>query len=537
MAGLPSATSILGNTPGSTGARGSGPRRRAAPSVGQQPTQPAQQGGSTPTFAQMQANGQARPAPPSGGQPAQQPIQGQLQHSVSQALSQPSRYDLPQVQQVRNTLTGDLERKFAGEKKQLDETLASRGLSASSFGGGYMGDLQGQQDQQLANMNASLIQNEASNAAADRATGLSAGQGFVNSQNANDATIAGITGQYGGQQTLASQLGLGQLGLGQQQLAQSGNQFNQTLDQNKLQNAQQFGLQSSAADLAKTLGLGNLDLAKQGQAQQFGLAQGALTGNYNGQETAASQQWRQQLAQALGIAQMQNNTNIYGIQTQGQNSQNQMLFQMLASMTGLTPAQQQQLLAFIQGRNGGTSGTNPPPTGTPPGYTPPSNPNTPPTPIDDPSNGSGNNMNMIPNGNGQLSFGGDAALGPRDTGAPGSQSWMDHASLADRNAYANEQNWTAAQADARGHLSSSQKAGGLFSDTLAPGSSYGSDFMKNLGSTQDYLNNDYAMSGFDPTGKYIGPPAQTSDQSGQLSSSLQDAVRRALAARSQGMVS
>lgn len=152
-------------------------------------------------------------------------IGGQLQDAVGKALSTGSRYDLPQVQQVRDTLTAQLGAQFGAQKKQLDEEMARRGIGSSSIAGGYYGDLQGQQDQALAGLNASLIQDQASTSAADIAASLGAGQGLYNTQAQQGLGAA----QLGVQNTL----GQGSLTLGQNQLAQQGGQFGQTLAQNK----------------------------------------------------------------------------------------------------------------------------------------------------------------------------------------------------------------------------------------------------------------------------------------------------------------
>lgn len=425
MAGLgqlPSYGSILGNSPGASRPR----RTQGPPQQGQQQQQAPPQQGQPPTFAQMQQQGQARPAPQTstlnssyggyGGQPPpqqQQPIQGQLQGAVSQALAAPSRYNLPQVQQVQSALQGQLEQQFGAQRKQLDENMAARGLSASSFGQGYQGDLAGQQANAMANMNAQLIQNQAATSAADMSASLGAGQNYQNAQNQQGLAAAGLTGNYNGQSTLGaqqlglqSQLGLGQLGLsqgeltgnyngqstlgaqslglqsqlglgnlgvaqqqantqqtgtlgnlglGQAQLQQQGSQFGQTLSQQQLQNAQQFGLSQGA--LTGSYG-GQQTLAGLQNAQQFGLQQGGLTGTYGGQQTldaqkAAAQnaldvgglmgsyqgnqtlggqqlgqnnqQFQAQLQQALQLAQMQDKTANRGVDAQAALAQNDMM--------------------------------------------------------------------------------------------------------------------------------------------------------------------------------------------------------------------
>jgi len=273
----------------------------------------------------MQAQGQARPLPaqqagPSSQTPTYQPSQqqnqlgNQLQHAVSQTLAAPTRYDMPQVQQVRDALTNQLQTQYAGQQKQINDQLASRGLLSSSIAGGYYGDLATNQANALADMNAKLIQDAAATNAADRSSALASGQNLSNSQSAQgiagyNANLAGqnqaqqfgiqqggLTGMYGGQQTLAGQAqaqqnavqvggltgqymapgstGAGQNTLGAQQLSQSGQQF-----------AQNLALQSQ-------LGQGNLGVAQQ-QANTGAAAQQAQSQQAQQQLNAQTQQFGQ----------------------------------------------------------------------------------------------------------------------------------------------------------------------------------------------------------------------------------------------------
>lgn len=336
------------------------------------PPGPGNQGGPQ-TFSQMQSQGQARPMPPQGagmapqgaGAPPQGGMQGlpqgsvyrptaqqnqgnaQLQTAVSQTLAAPTRYDLPQVQQVRDALTAQLQTQYAGQQKQINDQLASRGLLSSSIAGGYYGDLATNQANSLADMNAKLIQDAAATNAADRSSALASAQNLSNSQSAQgiagyNANLAGqnqtqqfgiqqggLTGMYGGQQTLAGQAqaqqnavqvggltgqymapgstGAGQSTLGAQQLSQSGQQF-----------AQNLALQSQ-------LGQGNLGVAQQQ----------ANTG-------AAAQQAQAQQAQQQLNAQTQQFGQTYMLQQAAQNLNAQV-------QTGqLSIAQAQQQLAQLQ---------------------------------------------------------------------------------------------------------------------------------------------------------------------------------------------
>ena len=289
------------------------------------PPGPGNQGGPQ-TFSQMQSQGQARPLPPvqqagpSSQTPTYQPSQqqnqlgNQLQQAVSQTLAAPTRYDMPQVQQVRDALTAQLQTQYAGQQKQINDQLASRGLLSSSIAGGYYGDLATNQANSLADMNAKLIQDAAATNAADRSSALASGQNLSNSQSAQgiagyNANLAGqnqaqqfgiqqggLTGMYNGQQTLAGQAqaqqnavqvggltgqymapgstGAGQNTLGAQQLSQSGQQF-----------AQNLALQSQ-------LGQGNLGVAQQ-QANTGAAAQQAQAQQAQQQMNIQNQQFGQ----------------------------------------------------------------------------------------------------------------------------------------------------------------------------------------------------------------------------------------------------
>lgn len=300
--------------------------------------------------------------PPGGGQ-----VQGQLQGAVSNALAAPSRYDLPEVQKVRDALTGQITQQFGASRKKLEEDLARRGLSASTIGGGYYGDLQGQEDTALAGMNAQLIQNQASTNAADLSASLGAGQNYVNSANSNNIAQQGLDlqgelgrgnlgvaqGQLGlGQQSLAQQggqfqqtqglaekLGLGNLGLQQQSLNQSGSQFDRSLAQSGSQFDKSLAQSGSQFDrsqgLAEKLGLGGLgiqqgqlDLAREGQGIQ-------------------SQQFKDQLAQALGIATMGDKTANRAVDANAALAQNDMMMKVMALL-------QQYGLGGTGGAGGGT---------------------------------------------------------------------------------------------------------------------------------------------------------------------------------------
>lgn len=326
--GLPSLSSSMGSL-GASSPQGDGgydangvmrvKGQRPRYSTGQ-PPQPQQ------TFAQMQAQGMARPAPqqvrpqqvqPYQSDPNAQQFTGQLQGAVSSALQTPSRYDLPQVQQVRDALTNQLEQQFHAQKSQLDEENARRGLLSSSIGAGYQGDLAGQQANTLASMNAGLIQDAAGNYANDRNSALSAGQTFQN--NAAQQGLAGYSANL------------------------SGTEANNAANLAALQNRQQFGLQGQQLDLSRQ------QVAN--QASQFGQT-------YNLEQNAQQnqqQQFKDQLAQQLGLATMGDKTANRGIDVQGQLANSDLILR-IAQLLGLPTGTTGSTLGGSAGAGGAAGG-------------------------------------------------------------------------------------------------------------------------------------------------------------------------------------
>ena len=248
---------------------GQQPKQRQRPRFQTAQPQQPQAPQPAPTFAQMQQQGMARPNPAPAPQPTAQPQQqggsvgGDLQQRVQQALASPSRYDLPQVQQVRQALQGDLNQTYDYQKKQLNEELAKRGLSESSIAGQRYSDLGSEQARALANIDAQLLQNYAATSAQDLSASLGAGQNYENSLQSRGLAERQLdqgAKEFDLQHALQEKLGLGGLGLQEKQLAQSGSQFDRSL----AQSGQQFNLEH---ELSKMLGLGGLDLQKAQLAQ------------------------------------------------------------------------------------------------------------------------------------------------------------------------------------------------------------------------------------------------------------------------------
>lgn len=332
----------------------------------------------------MQSQGIARPAPqqlqPQQPQQPQTPATPQsandtLTQQVQNALQNPSAYGAPQVQQTFDMLNQQLGQNYDYQRKQLNDEMASRGLSESTIAGQRYSDLGTEQARAQANMATQLATQAAQTYGQDRTSALNAGLNLGNL----GVSQGGLTGSYNGQQTLAAQLGLGNLGLGQQQLAlqsqlglgnlgvsqqqantqQAGTLGNLQLGQQQLSQAgSQFGQTLAQQQNQFTQ---QQQLAQLQNAQQYGLNAGQLTGSFNGQQTLGAQQistqnnqFQQSLMQALGMAQMQDKTANRGIDVQSQTNSLQNLLQLLAAVPGLSGAG----LAGLYGGSGGSGGSS-----------------------------------------------------------------------------------------------------------------------------------------------------------------------------------
>lgn len=69
-------------------------------------------------------------------------------------------FDTTVYDKLRKAALDDLRSRFVGEKQALEEDLQRRGLSASTFGAGRLGDLLGQQERTLASTEADLLAKE-----------------------------------------------------------------------------------------------------------------------------------------------------------------------------------------------------------------------------------------------------------------------------------------------------------------------------------------------------------------------------------------
>jgi hypothetical protein len=202
-----------------------------------------------------------------------------LQQQAQQLMAQPTRFDTQAFQQIRGAQSANLQAEYQAEQQRLNEDLARRGLSASSIGGGRMGDLAGQQARALSSLDANLLSQAAQTQMQDRlaAAGLTqqlaqlaegqnlgayqanlAGQGQGFGQQMQSAQMGEQQRQFDIQQQLQRQLGMGGLNIQQQELAQRGQQFGQSLEEQRAGRLQQGGLTQQEIDLRRTLGMGEL---------------------------------------------------------------------------------------------------------------------------------------------------------------------------------------------------------------------------------------------------------------------------------------
>ena len=277
------ATSSYSNLFGTTGAGQTGSKagistmfgQQAAPESEeerqrkQQQQQMRQQAQPAQTFAQLQKQGMARPAPSApqgqpfqqfgGSQQAQQARTGML-GALQQQLAQPTRFDTEAFQKIRQAQSAQLGAEYQGQQAQLNEELARRGLSASSIGGGRMGDLAGQQARALAGLDAQLLQQAAQTQAQDRLAALQAAQGF--------AELAGSQDLAQFEANRVAQAAEFQQGLQGAQFQQGQTEFERGQALAAAQAQQAGGFQEMELGLRQALGLGELGLSERRQTAQ-----------------------------------------------------------------------------------------------------------------------------------------------------------------------------------------------------------------------------------------------------------------------------
>ena len=301
------ATSSYSNLFGTTGAGQQGSKagigtlfgQQAAPQMSEEERQQRQQQRAQPqqTFAQLQKQGMARPAPQApqgrpfaqfGGSEQAQAARTGMLSQLQQQLAQPTRFDTQAFQQIRQAQSAQLGAEYQGMQQQLNEELARRGLSASSIGGGRMGDLAGQQARALAQLDAQLLQQAAQTQAQDRLAAMQAAGQFAELAGAQDLSqfdanrvaqaaefeqalrgaqfgqaqtefergqaLAAAQAQQAGQESalergLREALGVGELFLGERRQAAQEQQFGQSLAEQTAARLQQAGFSGRELDL------------------------------------------------------------------------------------------------------------------------------------------------------------------------------------------------------------------------------------------------------------------------------------------------
>lgn len=292
---LPGYKEMMGTTNTTAGGEEKQPTVYGGQTQTQRTTQqPAQ------TFAQMQQRGVARPPAPTaptaspfaqyGGSQQGQQLRSQLQQRLTEFGQAPSRYDTEAFKQIRGAQAANLQSEYSAQQKALNEDLARRGLSASSIGGGRMGDLAGQQARALSSLDAQLLQQAAETQAQDRAQLMQSGQGLAELAGAQD--LAQFEANRVAQAaTFENQLRAAQFG--QQQFEQAGQEAFQgaQAEEAASQAARQFDLSA----LGQTAGL-SLDLQRLLGSQEVERA--GLTGQLGGVQTLAGQALQQQASES-----------------------------------------------------------------------------------------------------------------------------------------------------------------------------------------------------------------------------------------------
>ena len=133
------------------------------------------------------------------GQGAGSDVQNATSAAELAQLANPNPYQSAAVQAQETAGQDTLNQQFGAQQKQLDEYLASRGIAASSFGGGYQGDLAGQQATAEAGLQSNILTNEAASQLAGTGQAISQGQsGATSAQNNSQNWLSQLMG-YGQQ--------------------------------------------------------------------------------------------------------------------------------------------------------------------------------------------------------------------------------------------------------------------------------------------------------------------------------------------------
>jgi len=200
------------------------------------------------------------PAAPTGASLART-----LQEQLTGML-QPGGYTDAEFERLKAAQEANLKAEYGAEQQRLNEELARRGLSASSIGGGRMGDLAGQQARALATMQTSLLGQQAELRQRARETGITA---------MSDLTRTMLTNEQAQAETrLKEQLGMSEIGGVMYKRGPDGQLVPMTDAENKQIET----------------------LAAREVARKYGIAEAEVTGLFGGKETLPARTQRQNLA-------------------------------------------------------------------------------------------------------------------------------------------------------------------------------------------------------------------------------------------------
>jgi hypothetical protein len=115
-----------------------------------------------------------------------QALRDALQARLAELGTGPTKIQGQSYEALRAARQAELGAKYGAERSKLEEELASRGLSASTIGGGRYGDLAGQQARALGTLDAELLGQQAEAEARDRAQYLNTMQQFAQTTGQQD---------------------------------------------------------------------------------------------------------------------------------------------------------------------------------------------------------------------------------------------------------------------------------------------------------------------------------------------------------------
>jgi hypothetical protein len=254
----------FGSLPGTNDALGTNNNTKStAPKPAQpqtpQQAQQGQQGQQAQTFAQMQSAGQARPAPQSAA--ANSNVTGN--DLRSRLLSTLDSFQGGQNQAAfaaqSASKRADLEADFRTATERLQEDLARRGLSASTFGANQTGSLMGNQARALTTMEADLMRAQAEMDAEERRaalTGLTSLTQITTDMEMKALQLqqeAALQGRsldlQSARDQVAKELGFGELALNRDRLTQEGQIEGARLEETRALRLQNLGISGRELDL------------------------------------------------------------------------------------------------------------------------------------------------------------------------------------------------------------------------------------------------------------------------------------------------